>query len=453
MALRRASCRARRARWRRSSRSPEVVVAFESPRRVAASLAVLAAVDPERPVAVCRELTKLHEEVVRGSASELAARYAEEGPRGEVVLVIGAAPGRRGPARARAGRAATAGRRGRGAAAAGGRRGGRAHRDERECAVPRADRHEVAQGLQQITHGRPRRAIAAVRSAHAPAPAPRRPRLARRSDACSSWRSVMPRGAAGAGWRWPLRGPVGRRLSPVARARRSRAGSAGASTCRRRPGAARARRLRRARELRRAAAASRAGGQRALRRAGRRPTSAWAGWRVRAGPRVARGAAGSARSARPGACGWARAAPAIAAATSTRSPCWPATARRPRASVRRRVRRACVRGARCRRARPPASAPAPAVAARRLPWPAYPALALVASALPVGGLVRRSRRRRRLGRAPSEGRALRIAGARLTPCNVRCPWPPSTPSTSPRRSTTSTRPRIWGTRTRRSPPT
>jgi murein DD-endopeptidase MepM/ murein hydrolase activator NlpD len=45
-------------------------------------------------------------------------------------------------------------------------------------------------------------------------------------------------------------------------------------------------------------------------------------------------------------------------------------------------------------ARPPAFAPAPAVAARRLPWPAYPALALVASALPVGGLVRRGRRRR-----------------------------------------------------------
>jgi 16S rRNA (cytidine1402-2'-O)-methyltransferase len=71
--------------------SPEVVVAFESPRRVAASLAVLAEVDPARPVAVCRELTKVHEEVVRGTASELAARYAEQAPRGEVVLVVGAA--------------------------------------------------------------------------------------------------------------------------------------------------------------------------------------------------------------------------------------------------------------------------------------------------------------------------------------------------------------------------
>jgi 16S rRNA (cytidine1402-2'-O)-methyltransferase len=71
--------------------SPEVVVAFESPRRVGASLAVLAELDPERPVAVCRELTKLHEEVVRGSAAALAERYADEAPRGEVVLVIGGA--------------------------------------------------------------------------------------------------------------------------------------------------------------------------------------------------------------------------------------------------------------------------------------------------------------------------------------------------------------------------
>jgi 16S rRNA (cytidine1402-2'-O)-methyltransferase len=67
------------------------LVAFESPRRVAATLAELADLDPGRPVAVCRELTKVHEEVVRGSASELAARYADSPPRGEVVLVIGAA--------------------------------------------------------------------------------------------------------------------------------------------------------------------------------------------------------------------------------------------------------------------------------------------------------------------------------------------------------------------------
>jgi 16S rRNA (cytidine1402-2'-O)-methyltransferase len=67
-------------------------VAFESPRRVAASLAVLAELDPDRRVAVCRELTKIHEEVARGTAAELAERYGAEPPRGEVVLVVGPAP-------------------------------------------------------------------------------------------------------------------------------------------------------------------------------------------------------------------------------------------------------------------------------------------------------------------------------------------------------------------------
>jgi 16S rRNA (cytidine1402-2'-O)-methyltransferase len=64
------------------------LVAFESPRRVPATLAVLAEIDPAREVAVARELTKAHEEVVRGSAAELAARYADAPPRGEVVLVV-----------------------------------------------------------------------------------------------------------------------------------------------------------------------------------------------------------------------------------------------------------------------------------------------------------------------------------------------------------------------------
>jgi 16S rRNA (cytidine1402-2'-O)-methyltransferase len=73
------------------SAATETLVAFESPRRVAGTLAALADVDPERPVAVCRELTKVHEEVVRGSAAELAARYADAAPRGEIVLVIAAA--------------------------------------------------------------------------------------------------------------------------------------------------------------------------------------------------------------------------------------------------------------------------------------------------------------------------------------------------------------------------
>ena len=69
------------------------LVAFESPRRVPATLRVLAELDPDRPAAVCRELTKVHEEVVRGTASELAERYSDVPPRGEVVLVVGPAEG------------------------------------------------------------------------------------------------------------------------------------------------------------------------------------------------------------------------------------------------------------------------------------------------------------------------------------------------------------------------
>ena len=65
----------------------EPVVVFEGPRRVGALLAAIAAHDPDRPVAVCRELTKLHEEVIRGTAGDLAARL--EGPlKGEVAVVV-----------------------------------------------------------------------------------------------------------------------------------------------------------------------------------------------------------------------------------------------------------------------------------------------------------------------------------------------------------------------------
>ena len=73
-------------------RSAETVVAFESPRRLPDSLAALAALAPDRPAAVCRELTKLHEEVVRGTLGELARRFRSEA-RGEIVLVIGPAAG------------------------------------------------------------------------------------------------------------------------------------------------------------------------------------------------------------------------------------------------------------------------------------------------------------------------------------------------------------------------
>jgi 16S rRNA (cytidine1402-2'-O)-methyltransferase len=69
-------------------RGHETLVAFESPGRLPKTLALLAEIDPQREVAVCRELTKLHEEVVRGRALEVAERFAQ-GARGEIVLVIG----------------------------------------------------------------------------------------------------------------------------------------------------------------------------------------------------------------------------------------------------------------------------------------------------------------------------------------------------------------------------
>ncbi len=68
-------------------RSAETVVAFESPRRLAQSLASLAALAPNRPAAVCRELTKLHEEVARATLGELARRFRDN-VKGEIVLVI-----------------------------------------------------------------------------------------------------------------------------------------------------------------------------------------------------------------------------------------------------------------------------------------------------------------------------------------------------------------------------
>jgi 16S rRNA (cytidine1402-2'-O)-methyltransferase len=66
--------------------STDALVAFESPQRLPRTLAVLAEVLPGRRVAICRELTKLHEEVFVGLPAEAAERF--ETARGEVVLVV-----------------------------------------------------------------------------------------------------------------------------------------------------------------------------------------------------------------------------------------------------------------------------------------------------------------------------------------------------------------------------
>jgi 16S rRNA (cytidine1402-2'-O)-methyltransferase len=80
--------KALRSLWEELAGWPHPVVAFESPQRLPATLRSLVDVQPARQVAVCRELTKRFEEVARGSAEEVAARFAEP-PKGEVTLVLG----------------------------------------------------------------------------------------------------------------------------------------------------------------------------------------------------------------------------------------------------------------------------------------------------------------------------------------------------------------------------
>jgi len=70
---------------------PETIVLFESPRRVAKTLAEMAGVLGERPACLARELTKRHEEVIRGSLSALAQRLEASPPRGECTLVVAGA--------------------------------------------------------------------------------------------------------------------------------------------------------------------------------------------------------------------------------------------------------------------------------------------------------------------------------------------------------------------------
>ena len=71
------------------------LVLYESPRRLGETLVDLQGALGERRACVARELTKLHEEFVRGPLSELAARYAQEEPRGEVVVLVEGRTGER----------------------------------------------------------------------------------------------------------------------------------------------------------------------------------------------------------------------------------------------------------------------------------------------------------------------------------------------------------------------
>ena len=80
---------AREQRLEEIAAEQRTVVLLESPKRLAATLEDLAeACGADRPAAVVRELTKLHEEVVRGTVAELAAQFAGP-PKGEIVVVLG----------------------------------------------------------------------------------------------------------------------------------------------------------------------------------------------------------------------------------------------------------------------------------------------------------------------------------------------------------------------------
>jgi 16S rRNA (cytidine1402-2'-O)-methyltransferase len=64
------------------------LIFYESPNRLADALAAIKEVLPSRQMAVCRELSKLHEEVARGTAAQLGALFAERAVKGEIVIVI-----------------------------------------------------------------------------------------------------------------------------------------------------------------------------------------------------------------------------------------------------------------------------------------------------------------------------------------------------------------------------
>ena len=85
--------------WSELASWPHAAVAFESPQRPPGTLRSLASAMPERPLAVCRELTKAFEEVVRGPAATVASQI-DAPPKGEITLVLGPATPRRLPEQA-----------------------------------------------------------------------------------------------------------------------------------------------------------------------------------------------------------------------------------------------------------------------------------------------------------------------------------------------------------------
>jgi 16S rRNA (cytidine1402-2'-O)-methyltransferase len=83
----------RRTRLEELRNESRTIVLYESPHRVLRTLKDLVGTfGPERPASVSRELSKLHEETIRGSLSELEAHFTKHEPRGEFVMVVAGSP-------------------------------------------------------------------------------------------------------------------------------------------------------------------------------------------------------------------------------------------------------------------------------------------------------------------------------------------------------------------------
>lgn len=80
----------RQTRLQQLAEEPRTMVFYESPHRVVKALTQFMEIfGAERPVAVCREISKVHEEIVRGTLTETLAHFNEHEPRGEFVIIVG----------------------------------------------------------------------------------------------------------------------------------------------------------------------------------------------------------------------------------------------------------------------------------------------------------------------------------------------------------------------------
>ncbi len=86
------SKRSRREHLESLRREPRTMIFYEAPHKLPYTLQDLFQTLGDRPVALCRELTKIHEEVIVTTLSEAVARYETEAPRGEFVVIVGGAP-------------------------------------------------------------------------------------------------------------------------------------------------------------------------------------------------------------------------------------------------------------------------------------------------------------------------------------------------------------------------